>query len=805
MMRFLITMLLFVVCATCVRAEIGVSLARQGGEPFSETNAVKLETQRQTSSDGVETVRCRLVSERDIPIFLRLEAHLPLTGAMTHLFDGRDSHLLNTTRTNAFLMGYFPMAAAWGEEGRAVAFSIGAEEHDSYVDFRSSRHGLTISVRVALLKKGGIYETRFHSFTFNPKYGERDAFACYYTLYPRCFSRNPDVDPRIYGISAQYASWRRADPETCRFIRAGWDWCIGSARTWGDPLDLEQPHGPRNTAYSWDEEISYTDRNGKSHKYRNGSISQDKFDRIRDERLAFGRYCGVANAYYMMALANISNEIAGRYPDSVAVGKTFSNNDYLYSTKVFTFPECSWGRELRRQLKALASKADISAVAFDVSRPRPVYRGERLSAMSNVSWDEHGPCVVRGVGSAKLFDDMHTLKLGHSPYRLGMIINSGVGHMSDVFHADCLMCEAAPWDAEKPFPLKYRLAVGEKGLTLWEGFSLRDFDPNVHQWEKSDRHRLINELAHFAVHASFRTGASLPSGFLCEYTSLMARAYERMNDVGWKPVPGAKVSGEGWELARYGRGVCSYLAVNNLQREVRRAQVEVFPVEIDRERAGGTSNSGLLYAPFFGGEATSYFRNGRQTLSFDVGLQLANVLEAVGRMHGEGAVSVEWKDRGGALALAVKSVDFSGGVAFRDSFETYVREGGERVQMKPGEELVVIYRDVWIDELLAKIRVASDFGEIRYADDLDSRDMAERLAFFLKAASGKAPVLRLDSALRPLTLSVGGMSVSAADRFAFSVRVRRFIDFLNRERFPDYGPRPPMDPSDRAFCAFMRM
>ncbi len=67
------------------------------------------------------------------------------------------------------------------------------------------------------------------------------------------------------GICVHYASWRRADTGTCRFMNATWDLCIGASRTWGDVI----------------------------------------------------------------------NEIAKRHPDSIAVGHTFRDNSYLYSTKVF--------------------------------------------------------------------------------------------------------------------------------------------------------------------------------------------------------------------------------------------------------------------------------------------------------------------------------------------------------------------------------------------------------------------------------------------------------------------------------------
>ena len=85
-----------------------------------------------------------------------------------------------------------------------------------------------------------------------------------------------------------------------------------------------------------------------------------------------------------------------------------------------------------------------------------------------------------------------------------------------------------------------RLVVGEKGLTLWEGHSPTQFARDFKKWPKEAKYRLINSLAQCSVHRSFFTGASLPArAFETEYTAFMSHAFVRMNDAGWKPVPGA--------------------------------------------------------------------------------------------------------------------------------------------------------------------------------------------------------------------------------------------------------------------------
>ena len=758
-----------------------------GSDDFS------LAVTRATDATGAETIRARVVSRVDGTHRLRLVARLSLTGGEDMAYDGRVSFSLPGTHTTGLLADAFPMLAAWKGE-RGVSLALGAEAFDSFVDAETGSKELKISVRAAFLHKGQVYETVFHAFPFNAKYAERDAYARYYLFYPRRFKRDPNVNPMVYGASANYASWRQADPEPARFMHATAECCIGASRTWGDPLGLEQPTSPRNTDYAWDEELGYTNREGRYIRKKTGEITRQEFAFHRDERLSFGYYCGVANTYYVMALANISKAIADRHPDSVAVGKTFADSSYGYAPMVFTFPECSWGREIRRQLAELAQKADISAIYFDVSRPRETYRGERLADMSNVSWDAYGPTVVRSVGSAKLFEDVRRLREKNGGHALGVNVNTRYLHIYDIFYADASEQECQPWAEQKPFPIDRRLAAGEKAFSLWEGFTPEEFDPNFKSWDMEDKKLLYSALSRFAIHASFRTGALLPASFLSEYTALMSHAFVRMNRAGWKPVPGAVVRGEDWELARYGRGCDSFLAVNNLQTAPRQAKIEIFTGEIDTDRAGCRASDALLFVPFYGGKAETRVRGGRTGVSLTVGPQLATVAEAVGRLSGEGRLSAEWRGDFDAETLTVESADFAGEVMFREEIDTYRLDGPSRRRLTPGEKVVAVYRETEMPGAGKKIRAATSFDVVRHAADGDSREMALRVAHYFKKAVGdaKAPKTVVDKALPARTFLLAGVTVTSPDRWEFSRRTTRLIDLVNRERHPTYSVPMPM-------------
>jgi hypothetical protein len=193
-------------------------------------------------------------------------------------------------------------------------------------------------------------------------------------------------------------------------------------------------------------------------------------------------------------------------------------------------------------------------------------------------------------------------------------------HISDKLYADTVMAESSPWDDRAPFPLRRRLIVGEKGLTLWEGCNPKMFAPDFKLWPKDSRNSMLNSLGRCSVHRSFFAGASLPArGFRSHYASLMSYAFVRMNAAGWKAVPGAWADGKDWEIARYGDGTDAYLAVNNLSRDVRVVDMTVFPGEIATGRAGVASGDGCLFVPFYGGFATNVFGETSQRLSAEVG------------------------------------------------------------------------------------------------------------------------------------------------------------------------------------------
>jgi hypothetical protein len=295
----------------------------------------------------------------------------------------------------------------------------------------------------------------------------------------------------------------------------------------------------------------------------------------------------------------------------------------------------------------------------------------------------------------------------------------------------------------------------------------------------------------------------------------------RLNAAGWKPVIGADVKGPDWELARYGLDERSYMVACNLTNLARRAEIQVYPDEIATALVGERSSAkGFLYVPFYGGSAANVFSGGKMHVNAEVGALLVNVLEAAGKVDGEGSLSAEWEGDGcGRMTLKLVSRDFRGRVLCRNSIEGYRAEGPCAIEFKGGETVRVRY----CDAALAAVADAVDSLDLtdlskvslRHAEDIESKEIAERFEFFFKSATlpenpmaakkYRSPVRKtLDTGLKPFTVRLGPVEVHADDRIEFSRFARRVLNVINAKRYPRYTPRPKMEPWDAKYFTFLR-
>lgn len=804
-----LTLVLF--AAIPALAQLVISLEDQYGNVIRPSGALKFETVRSESVRGVETWGCRLESSAEGERFVRIVATDTFESSVGFsVFDGLETKSARegVVENSVLFRRHFPLVAAW-DRAQGVALALGAEDFNSFASFRRTVKAKTsmkmeLVVNAALLKKGATYACTFHRFAFSPKYGIREAFARYYPLYPKRFFRNPSLDPRIYGISSGYFAWKHESAEKNRLCHAEWDWCYAAGRSWGDALNQAVPTEPRMKDYSYDEGIYCGWRDGRSVKYRNVEQSVADWDRIVADRLAACRYSGVASGFYMMMLSNISKAIAKDHPDSLETHDPVFPSSYPFAPAAYAFPECSWGREARRQLTALTEKQAFEATAFDVADSGSVYRGVRLSDMSNVGFDEYGAGVVRGIANAKLFDFVRTLPVKGTPYKTAVAENNFCHHVSDCLYADLRMVESAPWDQNPPFPLEHRLMSGEKGLTLWE-YGYEAFDPDWRRWPKADLDQFKRDLIRFSMQRAFYAGVALPANGPLSDTEYGMRMSETMSlclHAGWKPVPGAKLLSEGKdEIARFGSGESAFLAVNNSIRERRRMAIDVFPSEIDTGLVGGAPSDAIVFSPYYGGRAGLALESGHDEVSFIAGAQLVTVLESVGRACGKGRFAVGWTGSPGRIALEVISKDFVGTFAPRQRIGGYVREGEGDVRLAAGERASVVYRDVFAEAAIAQTESAT---ELVISGDVAGRDAADAVNEFLKRAG--AVVLPISKSTDNMSCSVriGSFLLSDSCQPGLQAKVRRMLDVWQAVRYRQYRTGVPLEPSEREFFSFVR-
>lgn len=808
---------------------------------------VKFEYRKVKSPAGTVTVEYKLTSLKEGVQKFLIDCTVIHKGKASVIFNG--NMLLPPKvkkQQQRMLYRSFPMGAVWekgGTVGKAVA--LGIEDHHSFADLlierKNTESRLTARVYAALMRKGAVYTGKFHLLSFNSKYGEKDAFARYYQLYPHRFKRNPAVDPRIYKLNAAYGSWRTASPEACRFADAGWDWGIGSIRHWGDVLNDYYDHPQKGTYMP--KGFSYTPRHSIKHPYymMKKKMPKERFEKIQAQRVRDGYYCGVINAWYLTILSRIHPDIAAKYPDSLAGcdEKRSYVSGYIGTPYIYTFPETSWGRESRRLIRELLARHDLGALAFDIPLPGEIYRGTKLPVMDNVGWDQYGPGVIRGRGSNMLYDYIRTIRRKSGEYNVGVAFNGIRDYSPSGAYADSAMVENNPWNFDAPWPQYERYTLGEKSLTFWEGYNLTDFDPNIKKWDKKLVDMLTNDLSRFTAHRSFYLAVGYSADFINEYLQRLAPAFNACTAAGWKPVPGMTSQDKELTLTRYGLGNNSILAVCNTGQKDKNVLIRLFPEEINSEAMNGSDKRAPLYAGYFGSAVVNSVKNGVAEVSFPVGRLRLNLLEAVGRRSGgaPGSVTARWQGGLRRALLTLESQDHTGKVELNAAFGDYQLKGSRNIGLVPGKKVTVVYENSKVsadDKIFARFPLLDKnkqpLCQVHYSAEFSAQETAERVkAFFYGYGRFTDKNFKLrkyknikKTALPPFTVVItrdGKYTVPATpgisgnanniiirgkDRLELMRLMTITLNALNELQFPEYFRGSAMDQPDRNFFRRIR-
>lgn len=822
-----------------------ITLRNAEGKPLPKDQTdVKFEYRKLDSPAGIVTIEYKLTSLKPGVRKYLIDCGIKFKGQKSVIFNG-STCVPPKVRKQKQRMLYrsFPMGAVW-EKDKGKAVALGIEDHHSFADLLIERGkettSLTARVYAALMRKGAVYTGKFHLISFNSKYGERDAFARYYQLYPHRFKRNPTVDPRIYKLCAAYGSWRLASPELCRFSDSGWDWGIGSIRHWGDVLNEYYDHPPKGTYVP--RGFVYTPRHSNRHPYylMKKKMPKERFEKLQAQRVRDGYFCGVINAWYLTILSRIHPDIAAKHPDSLAGcdEKKSYVSGYIGTPYIYTFPETSWGKESRRLIKALLAKHDLGALAFDIPLPGEIYRGTKLPVMDNVGFDQYGPGVIRGKGSNMLYDYIRSIRQKSGEFQVGVALNGIRDYAPTGAFADSAMVENNPWNFDAPWPQYERYCLGEKTLTFWEGYNLTDFDPNIKNWEREKVNMLINDLSRFTAHRCFYLAVGFSADFVNEYLQSLAPALNTCLAAGWKPVPGMSSADKELTLTRYGLGPSSLLAVCNLGQKDKTAVLRLYPRELNSDALNGGDNSCPLYAGFFGSAAVNTMKNGIATVSAPVGKLRLNLLEGIGKRVGpaDGTITARWQGGVRKALLTLESRDCSGKVELNPAFGAYRLKGAKVLTLSPGKKVTAVYENtrVALDDVhFAKFPLMNkekqSLCQVYFSSGESAQETAERVKSFFYGYgrnSDKNYKLRKFKSIRkndlpPFTVVISrngkytvpreGISgdsqnivIRGKDRLDLLRLMTVALNALNTLQFPEYFRGTPMDENDRKFFRRIR-
>ncbi len=705
---------------------------------------------------GISTVSFKLKSLREIPQMLKIVCSLKMDRPNGELFDGKKHFPYNSKRNlkinnlNMLEYGSFPMVAFWNKH-EAAALAVGAGELHSSIRLSGNNTNdkivLSLTLNAAFLHKDSTYNGTFHLINFNSKYGERDALARYYTIYPKIFRKNMSINPKLHEPSAAYRSWIYNNSEDCRLAGAGWEWCIRANRRSGD---VDDSHYNYNSLapMSLNRTFKYFEANGNYIREPAEKLSHTQWLEIQKKRLGNAKVCGVVNALYTCGLSQVERQLAEQFPDSIAGKNSFGpvklNGPAPQdkSLSIFVFAQTGWGAEIRRMIRNVA-KRNVAAMAFDTPRGSKVYRGQALGRMDNVSWDKLGPFISRGVANAFLYQDVRKIKAGK--FQMGVVNNvNEMENIYDCFFTDTTMIEANPWRFAPPWPLGHRYAMGEKTISWWEGYHLEEFVPNYKKLSKTEFAEYIRGLGDYCARRSFRLGISYPPHFSLnsEYLQKLLPAFKLCNKLGWKIIPGIKIVSGKCSTARYGQGMNCIFTLQNISKKNQAVKAQVYFKELYSDSLDDIKGKPLVLADFYGNSINNDYGQGKQFVNVKILPHKLDVLESVAVLQDSpsGNIRTCWNsDLNTAILELIPNIDCK--IELRKSFGPYVIDQRNTViKLKKSHPVKITYvnsRMKISKRQIENYNFSTPKLNILYRKGSDSKYFAERIANFLHATSRK--------------------------------------------------------------------
>lgn len=488
---------------------------------------------------------------------LKLEVGLRFTppAGATEFFDGERPVKTSVERISDRFTGRFPLTTMSSEDA-CLAVAWDPTQWLSYLRHAHSPSGQYWETATRIVLDPGETQTlRLLLAALSTPWGFLEALHWYYEAFPELFNPRPDVDPRSNGNGGSYLAWTGGgDPEMCRRMGVGWEWCYAPFKRTGDIYGRPE---------FWDYEPARpfsADRR----------VSLEEYHRKRQERFAVGKACDVAMMCYIPAQIWCEERLAREeYPDALITDSrvtTYFDKPWVtgHDNELRVFPlHTSFERQSLLDMAALVAENNIQGFAFDVANGGARYFGPAVNQCPGRAWDDRGVYVDEGVAIGKLMDWVHA-HFGSDGKPLAVVSNPGAMpcYLTPI-RSDSAMLEADPGQVNTGMAQCLRRFLGHKTMVFWENYELEDL-LRYETMTAEEMADALEGLDDYTVIACLRVAAmptprvALGHPKLVRWMPLLVE----VSQAGWEPIPAATCDC-GLEMARAGRGLRQFLSTGN--------------------------------------------------------------------------------------------------------------------------------------------------------------------------------------------------------------------------------------------------
>ncbi|MGC8977506.1 MAG: hypothetical protein ACP5OB_07820 [Candidatus Ratteibacteria bacterium] len=506
--------------------------------------------------------------------------NLPLIEGKWRFFDGRYEHYdIKEEIKRDDINSTFPLSCVY-DENSGIGIGIKPEQLLSYLCSKFDRNNNFVYSTRFFLKSNEEEKISFLLFGCESEFGWRNFVQIYYDTFPEFFIHNPDIDKRIvegidtagFPYSYNYSGMSR---EILRRIKGTVCWCYAPWKREGDWYCREEywDYKPAN------EEVAI--------RAAQWQMKADQYRKLRQEKFKIVKDYDVAGCFYIWN--GCESQLADtKFPESKITEKP-SLMTHHYETAYWMFPYGGkYGEFFEDGLKKVFEEIDgVVGIAYDSSggMGNRRYYGKLIETLDLAkAWDEKGIYILEGVGMAKNFDFIHSLKTKDGKYKVGIWINPGGEHPIPymmVFRSDRGMVEW-PWINTYDKNTKelldiYRLLMGKKVMAMHSTLRGDRFAERIN-WRNFKKEEIIETYRGLWKHMII---GCLYWGIL-PYPDLIRGIPEmfeilplllEIKDAGWEVTPCCK-GPKDLLISRYGKKI-KYFTFSNPTRDKIKGNIEI--------------------------------------------------------------------------------------------------------------------------------------------------------------------------------------------------------------------------------------